>query len=291
MRYSTELRAVLESDGFVVCPAVHDPLTARVVELLDFEAAYMTGYGSSLSVTGYPDAGLITMPEIVEHAGNVQETLSVPLVADADTGYGNATNVVRTVREYIRAGVGGVHIEDQAVPKRCGTVAGKEYIDREEAVGKIRAAVDTRDERDPDFVIIGRSDVDDVEEAIARVNAFAAAGADLVYPSGVKTPAELRAVGERVDAPLMYTNAAVGSKPIVDPTTLDEWGFDVAVYWDISMLATVLGTYSALRRLEAGDSSVLDELAAAFEELPVEDFHEFAGFSEIFEWEERYLEN
>lgn len=291
MRYSTELRRLLSRprDGPLVCPAVHDSLTARVADLLDFEAAYVTGYGSSLSVTGFPDAGLMTMPEIVEHARNVQETVSLPLIADADTGYGNVTNVVRTVREYVRAGVGGVHIEDQCFPKRCGAVSGKEYVDRAEAVGKIRAAVDVRDERDEDFVIIGRSDVEETAEAIDRVNAYAAAGADLVYPSGVDTVDGLEAVGEQVDAPLMYTNSAVGDKPILEPGRLSELGFDVVVYWDVSMLATVVGTYTALQRIGADDVSVLQELSTELDELPVEDFHEFAGFPEVLDWEERYL--
>lgn len=290
MGYGSELRDALAGDEILVCPAVHDPLTARVADLLDFEAIYVTGYGSSLSVTGYPDAGLITMPEIVEHAKNVQETVDVPVVADADTGYGNVTNVVRTVREYVRSGVGGIHIEDQVVPKRCGTVPGKEFVDVDEAVGKIRAAADTRDERDEDFVVIGRSDVDDAEEAIERVEAFAAAGADLVYPSGIDTADGLRAAGDRIDAPVMYTNSAIGEKPVVPPETLSEWGFDLVVYWDVSLLSTVVGTYSAYRRLAAGNRAILEDLAAEFDDLPIEDFHELAGFPEVFEWEDRYLE-
>lgn len=292
MRYSTELRRVLsrsqDRDAPLVCPAVHDSLTARVVDLLDFEAVYATGYGSSLSVTGYPDAGLMTMPETVEHAKNVQETVSLPLVADADTGYGNAANVVRTVREYVRAGVAGVHIEDQVFPKRCGTVPGKGFIDRAEAVGKIRAAADVRDERDEDFVVIGRSDVPDTEEAIERVNAYADAGADLVYPSGVDTVEDLKETGERVDAPLMYTNSAVADKPVLEPERLSDLGFEVVVYWDVSMLATVVGTYTALRRVGDDDISVLTDLAADLDALPVEDFHEFAGFPEVLDWEDQY---
>ena len=292
MRYSTELRRVLsrsrDRDAPLVCPAVHDPLTARVADLLDFEAVYMTGYGSSLSVTGYPDAGLMTMPEIVEHAKNVQETVDLPLVADADTGYGNATNVVRTVREYVRAGVGGVHVEDQVFPKRCGNVSGKAFVDRAEAVGKIRAAADVRDERDEDFVVIGRSDVEDTAEAIERVNAYADAGADLVYPSGVDTVEDLETTGELVDAPLMYTNSAVGDKPVLEPARLSELGFDVVVYWDVSMLATVVGTYAALERVGDDDVSVLADLSADLDALPVEDFHEFAGFPEVLGWEDRY---
>lgn len=294
MRYSTELRRVLSrsrgQDAPLVCPAVHDPLTARVVDLLDFEAVYMTGYGSSLSVTGYPDAGLLTMPEMIEHAKNIQETVSLPLVADADTGYGNATNVVRTVREYIQAGVGGIHIEDQVFPKRCGTVSGKGFIDRTEAVGKIRAAVDVRDERDEDFIVIGRSDVPDTDEAIERVNAYANAGADLVYPSGVDTVEDLETVGGRVDAPLMYTNSAIADKPVLEPGRLSELGFDVVVYWDVSILATVVGTYAALQRIDDDDLSVLNDLSADLDALPVDDFHEFAGFPEVLDWEDRYVD-
>lgn len=292
MRYSTEFRRVLsrsrDRDAPLVCPAVHDPLTARIADLLDFEAVYMTGYGSSLSVTGYPDAGLMTMPEMVEHAKNIQETVNLPLIADADTGYGNTTNVVRTMREYIRSGVAGVHIEDQVFPKRCGTVPGKGFVDSAEAVGKIRAAVDVRDERDEDFVVIGRSDVADTAEAIERVNAYADAGADLVYPSGVGTIEDLEETGKRVEAPLMYTNSAVADKPVLEPERLSELGFDIVVYWDVSMLATVVGTHAALQRIADDDVSVLDDLAADLDALPVEDFHELAGFPEVLDWEERY---
>jgi 2-methylisocitrate lyase-like PEP mutase family enzyme len=153
---------------------------------------YMTGYGTSLSKPGYPDAGLTTMFEIIDNANNIQERVDAPVIADADTGYGNATNVVRTVREYIKTDIGGIHIENQTIPKRCSHVKGRQLIPQEEAVGKIRAAADVRDERDETFVLIARTDargaVDgSLAEAIDRVSTYCDAGADVAFVEGWST--------------------------------------------------------------------------------------------------------
>jgi 2-methylisocitrate lyase-like PEP mutase family enzyme len=160
MHPGTVLRARLERDDILVTPDVHDPLSAKVVASTGlYDAVKLTGSGSAVSRAGLPDAGLLTMTEMVDHAKHTQEAIDLPVIADADNGYGNATNVVRTVREYIKSGVAGIHLEDQTFPKRNGDVKGVEVIPMAEAVGKIAAAVDVRDERNPDFVIIARTDV------------------------------------------------------------------------------------------------------------------------------------
>lgn len=194
--YGAALRKRLDHDELLVCPGVHDPLTAAVADAVGFDAIYMTGYGTSLSKTGYPDAGFITMPEMISNAANIQERIDVPLVADADNGYGNATNVVRTVREYIKAGIGAIHLEDQTFPKRCGHTKGRRVIPREEAVGKIAAAADVRDDRAPDFVLIARTDArgtgdGSLDEAVIRANEFLEAGADVAFIEGPTDESEL----------------------------------------------------------------------------------------------------
>lgn len=142
------LRKLIAADDLLECPGVHDPLTATIADNVGFDAVYMTGCGTSISKVGYPDAGLSTMLEMVENAKRIQEQMSNPVIADADNGYGNASNVIRTVREYINANVAGTHIEDQPFPKRCGHTTGRQLVSKDEAVGKIRAARDTINDRE-----------------------------------------------------------------------------------------------------------------------------------------------
>ena len=184
MRATTKLRNLLTRGDTLVAPGAYDALTAMIFAKLGFEAVYMTGYGTAAAL-GMPDVGLATMDEMVRNARYIAAAVPIPLVADADTGYGNVVNVVRTVREYIQAGVAGLHLEDQVAPKRDGHAAGKRVIALADAVGKIRAAVDARNQFDADFVIIARTDArgavgGSMEEAIRRGNAYAEAGADRV---------------------------------------------------------------------------------------------------------------
>ena len=173
MRATTRLRELLRSTPLIV-PGCYDALSARVLERAGFPAVYMTGYGTSLALLGLPDAGLATMSEMHLNARYIANAVGVPVIADADNGYGNAINVMRTVREYIQTGVAGIHVEDQAIPKRCGHVAGRRVIPLEEAVGKVRAAAAVRRDLDPDFVLIARTDArgahgGSLDEAIRRL--------------------------------------------------------------------------------------------------------------------------
>ena len=163
-RATTRLRALLKEPAPLILPGCFNAMSARILEHAGFPALYMSGYGTSLNLLGLPDAGLITLTEMALNAKLIASAVRAPLIADADTGFGNAINVVRTVEEYIRAGVAGMHLEDQVAPKRCGHVAGREVIARDEAVLKIRAACQTRDALDPDFVIIARTDARAGEE-------------------------------------------------------------------------------------------------------------------------------
>jgi 2-methylisocitrate lyase-like PEP mutase family enzyme len=293
--YGAELRDRLDGDELLVCPGVHDPLTAAVADQIGFDTIYMTGYGTSLSKIGYPDAGFMTMPEVIENAANIQERIDVPLIADADNGYGNATNVIRTVREYIKAGLGAIHLEDQTFPKRCGHTKGRQVIPKAEAVGKIEAAADVRDERAPEFVIIARSDArgtggGSLDEAIDRVNAYLDAGADIGFVEGPTDDAELQRVGSEVDGPVLYNFVGdLGSSPYVDLDSLAEWGFDVVIFPIVSTLSTIANVHADLAAFADDPVAAMRDVDDAFTAQPTGDLHEFSGFPEVVGWEEQYL--
>lgn len=291
MQYSSQLRALIEQDGILVCPGSHDALTARALDRVGFDAIYMTGYGTSLSRAGVPDAGLITMPEMIANAQAIQETVDTPVIADADNGYGNATNVIRTVREYIKTGVAAIHIEDQTFPKRCGHVKGRRVIPKAEAVGKYRAAADVRADRDADFVIIARTDargaVDgSLDEAIDRANAYCEAGADVAFVEGPVDEAEIERVGREVNAPLLYNTA--GISPRLPPRRLDELGFDIVIYPTLSTRTAVASVYRAATQMAEDPYTTYEEINDDFDDLPF-DMHEFAGFPDVVAWEDEYL--
>ncbi len=293
MRYSSQLRELLNRDEILVCPGAHDALSARALTFDGaFDCVYMTGYGTSLSRAGVPDAGLITMPEMIANANTIQESIDVPIIGDADNGYGNATNVIRTVREYIKTGAGGIHIEDQTFPKRCGHVKGRQLIPKKEAIGKYQAAADVRDERDEDFVIIARTDArgavgGSLEMAIERANAYCDAGADVAFVEGPVDEQEIARVGEQVDAPLLYNFA--GISPKLPPERLEELGFDIVIFPAFSFQAAILSIYNNVKTAqEDGLVALYESYDAAFDEVPF-DYHEFAGFPDVVQWEEEYL--
>jgi len=212
MRATTRLRQMLNAPGIIVAPGAYDGFSARLIEAAGFQAVYMTGAGTAASHLGQPDLGLATLTEMANHAGHLASCVSLPVVADADTGYGNVLNVVRTVREYEKAGVAGLHIEDQVAPKKCGHIAGKQVIPTEEFCDKIRAASEYR--TDPDFVIIARTDaraVTSLDDAIDRGNRYAQAGADLIFFEAPQTEDEIRRVAREIKAPLL-ANMVIGGK-------------------------------------------------------------------------------
>jgi 2-methylisocitrate lyase-like PEP mutase family enzyme len=187
MTQAARMRELLRRNGMTVAPGAYDCITARLIERAGFDAVYMTGAGTAATL-GYPDFGLVTMSEMVANAGRIAAAVGVPVIADADTGYGNELNVVRTVREYEQAGVAGIHIEDQGFPKKCGHLDDKEIVPREDWLAKIRAAAQSR--RNADFVVIARTDARAVagfDEAVARANAAIAAGADLAFVEAPQT--------------------------------------------------------------------------------------------------------
>jgi 2-methylisocitrate lyase-like PEP mutase family enzyme len=223
------LRALLAEPSLVAAPGGYDGITARAIEHAGFSAAYMSGAGVSAS-RGFPDFGLLTLSEMAQAAGVMAQSVKIPVIADADTGYGNELNVTRTIREYERAGVSGCHIEDQVSPKRCGHLDGKEIVPRDEFIAKIRAAVAAR--VDGDFLIIARTDaraVVDLDEAVARANAALAAGADMAFVEAAQSLEELAAIPRRVHGTCLLNIVRAGKTPDVTLGMAEEMGYRLAI--------------------------------------------------------------
>src|SRR5579863_8207412 len=229
MSNASKLRDLLRQEGMVTAPGAYDCITARLIEQAGFSAVYMTGAGTAAAL-GYPDYGLVTMSEMVENAGRIAAAVKTPVIADADTGYGNELNVVRTVREYEQRGVAGIHIEDQGFPKKCGHLENKIVIPQEDYSAKIRAAVSAK--RDRDFLIIARTDARAVlgfEEAIRRANAAIDAGADMAFVEAPESLEEVAAVPRLVRGPCMLNMVWRGKTPNVALEDARTMGYKLAI--------------------------------------------------------------
>jgi 2-methylisocitrate lyase-like PEP mutase family enzyme len=255
------LRDALTSGPMIVAPGAFDGLTARMVARHGFPAVYMTGAGTSVSY-GYPDYGLLTMTEMVENAARMTAAAGIPVIADADTGYGNELNVIRAVRAFAQAGVAAIHIEDQTFPKRCGHLAGKEIVDRSSWLRKIRAAVDCRPS--PDLLIIARTDaraVAGLDEAVDRANAALAAGADAAFVEAPLTEAEIAAVPGAVNGPCLYNAVPGGRSPAVSLADLEAFGYRIVIFPTALLGAVVAACDRALAELTAAGAATAPALA------------------------------
>ena len=261
------MRSLIARRGYTMAPGAYDTLTARLVEQAGFEAVYLTGGGYSRA-NGYPDLGLLTLSENVRFIGLTVEAVGIPVIADADTGYGNAINVIRTVREYEKSGVAAFHIEDQVSPKKCGHYEGKEVISTAEMVGKIHAAVDTR--QDPDLVIIARSDaraVEGLQAAIDRVNAYLEAGADVGFVEAPQNVEELRIVGRTVRGPALVNVFEGGKTPMLPASELETMGFRLGIYPSQTHRAAIRAAQRVLAALKKdGDTRRIEGELATFQE-------------------------
>jgi methylisocitrate lyase len=287
MKKMTRLRNLLKEPGIVVAPGAHDAFTAKIIEQTGgFQAVYMTGSGAAMSLIGEPDVGLLTMTEMVTHARNIANAVTLPIIADADTGYGNAINVARTVREYERAGVAAIHIEDQITPKKCGHFEGKQVVSETEMLGKIRAAVDARE--DPDFVLIARTDARAVlglEEAIKRARAYVEAGADAIFVEAPQSLEELNIIVQSINAPLLV-NMDEGTKtPLLTIRELEEMGYKIVIF-PRSAPSAAAKTIQELMQLlkETGTTQGFADRIVTFEERNL-----ITGLSRYKEMERKYL--
>ncbi|WP_191243200.1 isocitrate lyase/PEP mutase family protein [Amycolatopsis deserti] len=281
------LRELLAAPGPLVAPGAYDALTARLIEQAGFDVVYMTGFGTTASLIGRPDVGLLTGTEMVDNARRIVAAVDVPVIADADTGYGNALNVVRTVQAYEQAGVAGIHLEDQVSPKKCGHLSGKAVIPREEMVGKLRAAVAAR--RDPDFVLIARTDaaaVHGLADAIDRARAYAEAGADLLFVEAPTSEADLATVARELSgvAPLVFNWAEGGRTPPLSLQRIRELGFSLVLYPIGTLLAATAGVRALLDTVRRDGTP-----AAALPGLPLfGEFTDLIGLPEVSDLEARF---
>lgn len=247
-----ELRSLLAGPRIVVAPGAFNGMTAKLIEQAGFPAVYMTGGGTSIAY-GFPDLGLLTQTEMAENAGVLARTVNVPVIADADTGYGNELNVIRTVREFERRGVAGLHLEDQVSPKRCGHMDGKQVVPRAEWLASIRAAVGAR--ASEDFLIIARTDarsVLGVDEAIARANAALDEGADMAFVEAPESFEEVESIPKRVQGPCAINIAPGGRGPVPTVEQAEEMGYRLALVPGLLIIASIEACDSALSELKAG---------------------------------------
>ncbi|EOO25574.1 carboxyvinyl-carboxyphosphonate phosphorylmutase [Bacillus cereus VD133] len=251
MSKKISLKQLLQKEGIIVAPGCHDALGARLIESVGFDAVYMTGNGVSASALGKPDIGLLTMSEMITRARGIVSAVDVPVIADADTGYGNLNNVIRTVQEYEAIGVSAIHLEDQVTPKKCGAMSGIELISIEEHADKIRAAIGAR--RNEDFLVIGRTDARSTKglnEAIERGRAYAKAGADLVILEMLESVDELKEVARKIDAPLMFSFVEHTRIPNLTVQKLESIGYKLVIYPLSSTLLYAKATIDLMKSLK-----------------------------------------
>jgi len=242
-----QLKSLAEARRGLIVPGAFNALSAKVVEDLGFKAIYITGAGVTNMWFGMPDQGFMGLAEIADHTARIRDAVSVPLIVDADTGFGNALNVRHTVRTLERAGADCIQFEDQVAPKRCGHFSGKEVISTEEAVSKIKAAVDAR--QDQDLLIMARTDaaaVHGFEAAVERAQKFAEAGADILFVEAVTTPEEIRALPQRLAKPQLMNMVIGGKTPIFNATDLGELGYGIVLYANAALQGAVAGMQKAL---------------------------------------------
>jgi len=248
---ASKLRTMLKQDAMIVAPGAYDCITARTIAQAGFSAVYMTGAGTAATL-GYPDYGLVTMSEMADNAGRIAAAVDVPVIADADTGYGNELNATRTVREYERRGVAGLHIEDQGFPKKCGHLDNKVIVPLDEYLAKVRAAVAARN--DPDFLIIARTDsraVLGLEEAIRRANAALAAGADMAFVEAPQTLEEVASVPKLVKGPCLFNNVWRGKSPDIAFDDAQRMGYKVTIVPGMLFKAVIGVCDATLKEMKA----------------------------------------
>jgi 2-methylisocitrate lyase-like PEP mutase family enzyme len=276
-----QLRRRLQRPDILIMPGCHDAMSARLIQEAGFEIGFMSGFAVSASRLGMPDTGLISYGELVDQGTNICRGVTIPLIGDGDTGFGSAQNIKRTVQGYARAGFACIMLEDQVAPKRCGHTEGKAVVGRDEALTRIRAAVDARNAGD-DILIMARTDarIDSLEEAIGRCRLFREIGADITFLEAPTSEAEMRRYCSEVDGPKMANLIEGGKTPLIAPARLEEIGYAIAVYPLTLLNVSIQAMRSALRSLKNGERA-----AAAME---FDDLKQAVGFPQYYAEEARY---
>jgi 2-methylisocitrate lyase-like PEP mutase family enzyme len=286
MKSRQTFKQLLQRDRLLVAPGCFDGLSARLIQEAGFEAAYLSG-GAVARSMGVPDIGLVTLSEVIDRAAQVASVVNIPIIADADTGYGNAVNLVRAVREFERSGVAAIHIEDQITPKRCGHLDGKEVIPLEEMEKKLEAALASRS--DPDFCIIARTDARGVhgfDDAIRRGRAFAKLGVDAIFVEAPQSEAELAEIPRAiVGVPLLVNVFKGGKTPMLPVDRLQQMGYRIAIYPSETQRAGIHAMRQALGLLKRdGTTEAMDDALTTFKERD-----KIVGLDEWQQLEQRYL--
>ena len=279
------IHRALTGQGQLIMPGVYDALSAKIASRAGFEVIFITGYSLSATLLGEPDFGLLTQTEVVAAAQRICAVVETPVIVDADTGYGNAVNVMRTVQDLIRAGAAGMFLEDQVWPKRCGHMKGKQVISLDEQLKKLKAAIEAKS--NSDFFIVARTDSRQalgLSEAIARGKAFREAGADAVFIEAPETKNEMQEIAKQVPGPLVANMLERGVTPLMGPKELHDLGFDLVV-WPLAPLYAVARSltdvYTTLRR-DGSTMSILDRL------MPFDEFNQIVGLNEKYAIDAKY---
>ena len=285
MRATTRFRRLLEQPGIIMAPGAYDCLTAKLIETAGFPAVYMTGAGTSVARLGYPDLALATMTEMRDNAASIASVVDVPVIADADTGYGGVLNVRRTIRQYERSGVAALHLEDQDFPKRCGHLDDKRVIPVADMAQKIRAAVDAR--TDDDFTIIVRTDalaVTGWDDSMRRCEEYVKAGADALFVEALRTPEEVARAGRELDVPLLYNYVETGKSPLLPAHELERLGFKIVIFPASALLSATQAIRQTLAILkQQGTTAHLLENMTS-----LQDCFEAVGLSEMLAEDARF---
>lgn len=284
---SQSLRAKLATGQFITAPGVYDLISAKIADTMGFDAIYMTGYGTVASHLGLPDAGIATYADMLNRVERIAAMTRTPLIADGDTGYGGLLNVRHTVRGYEAAGAAAIQLEDQQFPKKCGHTPGRRVVPVEEMVRKIEVAVESR--RSDDFLIIARTDARTslgLDEAIARAQAYQAAGADILFVESPESEEEMARIGAAFERPLLINLVDGGSTPMLPRARLQEMGFSIAIYPVTGFLAAGAALQSVYRTLRRDGSGEAIDVPL----YPFPEFSKLMGFEEIWEFERTHTE-
>lgn len=288
MKKTTLLKKLILDKEILVMPGAHDALSAKIIEMAGFKSITLGGYAASAASLAKPDVSLLTFMEYVDIVRHIIEAVDIPLFVDGDTGHGNVTNVQRTVRVFEQAGVAGLFIEDQVFPKRCGHMEGKQIIPMKEMIAKIKAAVDAR--VDPDLVIMARTDAiatHGLEEAIERGNRYAEAGADLIFVEAPTSREEMLRINREIKAPTKAIQIEGGKTPLLTVKELEELGYNVVVYPNVTVYATawaLKGLWEGLKK-HGSTKHWLDKI------IPFNEFNTLVGLDQVRELESYYYKD
>ena len=287
MSKPNSLRKLLKTNKPILVPGIYDALSAKIAQQVGFEAVFHTGYGTAATLLGVPDIGLVSFSEMKERVSNICNSIDIPVVADADTGYGNSLNTMRTVKDYIRSGASGLILEDQVWPKKCGHMKGKAVIPLDEMESKIKAASQSRKEEKSDLVIVGRTDslaIEGVDQAIDRVKRYHKAGADVLFIEAPDKIDELELIAKQVKLPLLLNQLEGGRTPLITMEQAKKIGFKIILFPLTSLYSSTKAMFDSLSYLKKHQTSVgIEEQLVTFDK-----FNKIVNYDDFIKLEKKF---